>query len=81
MKELGMVKGERQAQWMVYRLAEPENRLLRDNLRCLQDVVGEHLCFREDLAKREGIMVRLQAEGSGCAEALLAGENPFSITN
>jgi ArsR family transcriptional regulator len=41
MKELEMVEGERQAQWVIYRLADPHQPLLAENLKCLQDVAGE----------------------------------------
>jgi ArsR family transcriptional regulator len=72
MKELGMVKGERQAQWMVYRLAEPTHPLLDENLKCLQDCGSEELCFKEDLKRREQLIHRLSQESSGCSESLLA---------
>lgn len=75
MKELGIVEGERQAQWMVYRLADPEHPLLAENLKCLQDCAGEALFFHEDLRKRGELMKRLRAEPTGCAEALLAGQH------
>lgn len=59
MKELGMVEGERSAQWMVYRLAEPSHPLLEENLKCLQDCAGEAICFAEDSARRRELMARL----------------------
>ena len=71
MKELGMIVGERQAQWIIYRLADPENPLLSENLKCLQDCAGEELCFAEDRAKRAAIISRLCEERSACAEALI----------
>jgi len=74
MKELGMVAGERQAQWMVYRLADPENPLLRENLKCLQDCAGEDLSFKTDLRKRGRIIDQLRGESSACAQALLSGQ-------
>jgi ArsR family transcriptional regulator, arsenate/arsenite/antimonite-responsive transcriptional repressor len=60
MKELGMVVGSRQAQWIVYRLAEPDHPLLAENLKCLQDCAGESLMFSTDRAKRAGIMRRIE---------------------
>jgi ArsR family transcriptional regulator len=60
MKELGMVEGERQAQWIVYRLADPEYPLLVENLKCLQDIASVELSFREDLRKRAEIVRRLE---------------------
>ncbi len=72
MKDLGMITGERAAQWMVYRLAETENPLLDENLRCLQDSVGEELCFREDSRRRATILARLDSQPSACAAAILS---------
>ncbi len=69
MKDLGMVEGERQAQWMVYRLADAENPLLLENLKCLQDCAGEELCFEEDLKQRTALLKRLCA-GDGPAPDL-----------
>lgn len=72
MKELGMLEGERQAQWIVYRLADPEHPLLAENLKCLQDCAGEELCFASDLKKRQEIVERLRSDPSGCSEVLLS---------
>jgi len=72
MKELGMVEGEREAQWMVYRLAEPDHPLLEENLKCLQDIAADELNFADDLRKRAAIMEKLRCEPTGCADALLA---------
>ncbi|WP_309385399.1 ArsR/SmtB family transcription factor [Cerasicoccus frondis] len=67
MKEQGMVEAERKAQWMIYRLADAENPLLIENLKCLQDCVGERLCFSEDALKRTAIITRFRAETPECA--------------
>ncbi len=72
MKRLGMVVGVRQAQWIVYRLADPDHPILAENLKCLQDSISEELCFKEDLKKREAVIERLRAEPTGCSEALLS---------
>lgn len=74
MKQLGMVEAERQAQWMIYRLAEPTHPILSENLKCLQDCAGEELCFQNDLELRDKLMRRLSKEASGCSEVLLAGQ-------
>jgi ArsR family transcriptional regulator len=63
MKAQGMVVGERSAQWMIYRLAEPSHPLLEENLKCLQDCAGEEISFAEDLAKRRRLVARLGASG------------------
>lgn len=68
MKELGMVEGERQAQWMVYRLADPHNQILVENLKCLQDSAGEQLCFAEDLRKRAGVVARISQSEGACPD-------------
>jgi len=73
MKKLGMVEGERVAQWMVYRLADPVNPLLEENLKCLQDCLGERIPFRRDLEKRAAILERLRSEEDVCYAAVLAG--------
>ncbi len=62
MKDLGMVEAERQAQWMVYRLADDEEPLLLENLKCLQDCKGESTIFRKDLRKRARVLGRLQPD-------------------
>ncbi len=61
MKELGIVKAERCAQWMVYRLAEQDHPLLAENLKCLQDCASEQLFFRKDLLRRAALIERLDA--------------------
>lgn len=76
MKELGMIIGERRAQWIIYRLADPEHPLLAENLKCLQDCAGEELCFSEDLTKRATIIERLRAENSVCSQALAGEASP-----
>ena len=70
MKELGMVEGERMAQWMVYRLADPGNALLQENLKCLEDCCGESIGFQEDARKRETMNIRIQKEAPLCAQAI-----------
>jgi|TARA_B110000438_G_scaffold275886_2_gene297198 DNA-binding transcriptional ArsR family regulator len=70
MKELGMVEGERQAQWMVYRLKDAENPLLVENLKCLQECSSEHLSFGTDLKKRSAIVARLSEESVACAPCI-----------
>lgn len=61
MRELGMVLAKREAQWMVYRLAEPSHPLLTENLKCLQDCVTEEIDFARDSAKRDRLVARLEA--------------------
>ena len=70
MKENGMVKAERFAQWMIYSLADPENPLLQDNLKCLQDSFGDHTAFDSDMQKRAKLADRIKEETPDCACAL-----------
>jgi ArsR family transcriptional regulator len=70
MKELGMLKCDRVAQWRVYRLADPDNALLQTNLQCLQDGTQESRCFSDDLKKRTRIHRRIARENPVCAEGI-----------
>ncbi|MGE9293547.1 MAG: ArsR/SmtB family transcription factor [Puniceicoccales bacterium] len=70
MKELRMVESERFSQWMIYRLADPENPLLAENLKCLQDCYNEQILFREDLENRQRLMAHVKAENPQCACAI-----------
>lgn len=70
MKQLGMVEAERQAQWMVYRLADPKHPVLAKNLKCLQDCKPEAACFAEDTARRKKILSRLS--GKDCPAPVLS---------
>ena len=65
-----MLKCDRVAQWMVYRLADPENALLRTNLQCLQDGSLESKHFAEDTKKQHRIRQRITREHPVCAEAI-----------
>ncbi|MFP4352440.1 MAG: ArsR/SmtB family transcription factor [Puniceicoccaceae bacterium] len=59
MKELGMVEAERQAQWMIYRLADPRHPVLAENLKCLQDCRSDRIDFAADTARRKRLLKRL----------------------
>lgn len=72
MKELGMVEGERCAQWMIYSLSDADNPLLVENMKCLQDCAGESLAFAEDLRKRRKVTERTRKEKTACADAILS---------
>lgn len=72
MKELGIVAGERQAQWIIYRLVVPDDPLLVANLGCLREEAGDELPFEDDLAKYRKLISQLQSAPSGCSETLLA---------
>lgn len=67
LKERGVVVAERQAQWMVYRMTEPKNSIITENLRELKECGTEELSFAEDLRKRATILERVFRESPGCA--------------
>ena len=72
MKGLGMVEATRDANFQIYRLAEPRNRILLENLACLQDCGGSELPFKADLRKRAGILAKIRRDGArNCPEAVL----------
>lgn len=56
MKALGMVQSRREAQWVIYYLAEARHPLLISNLKCLQDSATDELCFAEDLRRRKSLL-------------------------
>lgn len=74
LKQLGLVECERQAQWMVYRIADSGDVVLKQNLKILRKGFGEELCVAEDLRKRVRILERLKEEGAACSKTLLAGQ-------
>lgn len=72
MKVLGAVESTRKAQWMVYKLPANPNTLLEQNLKCLQDVATEEVCFADDLRKRAAILSCIEQAGSDCPEDVFA---------
>jgi ArsR family transcriptional regulator, arsenate/arsenite/antimonite-responsive transcriptional repressor len=48
LKAHGLVEARREANWMVYSLPAAPSAVLRSNLACLQDCVGEDAAFRRD---------------------------------
>lgn len=71
MKDLGLIEGERVAQWIVYRIAETTSPLLEENLKCLQDCAGERLGFSKDAQLRKALLAKLNSQPSACASAIL----------
>ncbi len=59
MKDLGIVTSERRAQWMIYELSAKPHPILTENLKCLQDCLGEQICFADDLRARDRVTSRL----------------------
>lgn len=49
LKRHGMIESTRNANWTIYRLPEKPDRLLDENLKCLQDLAFQESAFRKDL--------------------------------
>jgi ArsR family transcriptional regulator, arsenate/arsenite/antimonite-responsive transcriptional repressor len=51
LKQHGLIECERRANWSIYRLPKKTNRLLSENLKCLQDLAGDEKPFKIDLRR------------------------------
>jgi ArsR family transcriptional regulator len=65
LRKRGLVKAERDGNWMIYSLPEERSPELEKNLRCLQDCVQENRLFKQDLAKLKRRAKRTE-ENSTC---------------
>lgn len=63
LRERGLVEGERQGNWMVYRIPAKPSRELRANLACLQDCLQESPRFRRDLARLKKLAPKFAGTG------------------
>ena len=61
MKDQGMVTARREAQWMIYELADPNHPLVTENLKCLQDCAKEYPFFVTDLKRKAAILKKINA--------------------
>ena len=67
----GMVRCERQANWMVYSLPARPPRELAANLACLQDCAQEDPAFQRDLARLKKLAPKPTTPSScGCTTAV-----------
>lgn len=73
LRKRGMVESRRHEQWMIYSLPAVPSPALDWQLRCLQDCLGTHPVFREDLHK----LKQLQPECCWVAQA--SGGEQFTI--
>jgi ArsR family transcriptional regulator, arsenate/arsenite/antimonite-responsive transcriptional repressor len=68
LRQRGLVKSERQGNWVVYSLPAKQPRELRANLACLQDCAGENAVFKRDQARLKKLAPTLAEAGPcGCA--------------
>lgn len=79
MKELGILEGDRHAQWIIYRLADPDDQIVVNNIKSLGDYAEVEHVLAEDLRKRGEILDRLRSEPSPCADALLIDQRPCCL--
>ena len=66
MRRLGVLTVEREANWMIYRLAEPVPPLLTDNLASLLQSKDKTLPFEEDNERLATILKRLVDDNQAC---------------
>lgn len=60
MKVLGLLEAEREANWMIYRLAPDPHPLLEANLSCLREAQSpEAELLRTDLRQRKQVLTRI----------------------
>jgi ArsR family transcriptional regulator len=62
----GLVTSRKEANWMIYRLADQPSRELSANLACLQDCVHEDPVFRRDTARRAKVTCQLADDSPLC---------------
>lgn len=73
LRQARMVESSRSGQWVIYALVDEPPALLIENLRCLQDCMGEDRIFRDDLARRSDVLAEFaQTCGGECPASVLA---------
>lgn len=66
LRRSGMVKSERQANWMVYRLPEKSPHQLQANLACLQDCLRDDPAFVREAKRASKLRLRSTKNGPLC---------------
>lgn len=72
MKQLGVLQGRREAQWMVYRLVDNAQQLLLENLDFLYAHHGQEMTLSEDLKNREKAISQIRDMGIACPEVVIS---------
>jgi ArsR family transcriptional regulator len=71
MKQLGLLEAHREGTWMVYKLTQPVNGLIRANLDYLLDAqCGECNQLQQDLATRTQVIDALAKNASDCPKSV-----------
>lgn len=70
LKKYRLVEGERVAQWVVYRLTEPDNPLLRVNLEELRLDSQLNVAFETDLERRQETLTRIKDQPDSCVKVI-----------
>ncbi|MGJ3242764.1 MAG: ArsR/SmtB family transcription factor [Opitutales bacterium] len=70
LKRLGLVTASRNAQWMVYRLADPQDPLIRATVGCLREhpETADGLPLAEDLEERLRLLTELAEDDDAPAD-------------
>jgi ArsR family transcriptional regulator len=72
LRRRGLVTSRREANWMIYRLADRPTPELKANLACLQDCVREDPRFRKDREKLRALRARGEISQGDCCPAVAA---------
>jgi ArsR family transcriptional regulator len=67
LRRAGLVVGERQGHWVIYRLPSAPPPALAAHLACLQDAAREHRLFRVDAARRARLITATAAAPPACS--------------
>ena len=73
MKANGLVESQREGSWSIYKLTKLHHPVLIQNLKCLQDCVAEHPCFREDLLKLSELFKNIASNNINCPTSINIG--------
>jgi len=81
LRKHGVVSARRQANWMIYRIADQRGPVLEENLKCLQDLRGEQAVFGEDFERLTDIMPAMDACAPVAAKVAKAKKKPATNRN
>lgn len=76
MKRHGLLESTRKNNWTIHSLPARPHRILKENLKCLQDCQREVPAFRKDLQRRKALMKRLAQGTEDCPAVVVAAAQP-----
>ncbi|MGJ8641445.1 MAG: ArsR/SmtB family transcription factor [Opitutaceae bacterium] len=75
MKQLGLIRADREGTWMIYSLEQPVNSLLSANLDYLRNAeCGECNQLQTDLVNRGKLILRITDNGEDCPQGVCQAE-------